>query len=458
MTNAFARSLIAGVTAATIALTAVLPASAQSGRKIALVRDAEAESLIRDYARPILKAAGLGGADIQIKIVNDRMYNAFVADGRRIFLNAGTIIQSETPNELIGVIAHETGHLAGGHLARLREAVARAQILSALAIIGGAAAAAAGSSSDLPGVSGAGSAAALGGVQIGHRSILAYQRGEETNADRAALSYLEKTGQSAAGMLASFKRLAGQQIFSASSSDPYAMSHPLAADRLAALEETARASPHFARRDDPDLQRRHDLVRAKFIAFTGSAEQTRRAYPQGDDSLPAAYAAAIVAYRYGDPRGAVAKIDELIRREPGNPWFWELKGQALLETGSPRDAVEPLRKAVSLAPRAGLLRVMLGHALVATEDPALLREAVEALTKGLGEDPDQPIGYRQLAIAHARLGDIALADLATAQGSFAAGDITAAKQYATRAQGKLKRGTPAWLRADDIVTYKAPNY
>ena len=451
------RSVVAGITAAALVLTLVAPAAAQ-GRRLSLVRDAEAESLIREYARPILKAAGLGGAEIEIKIVSDRTYNAFVADGRHIFLNAGTIMQSETPNELIGVIAHETGHLAGGHLARLREAIVRAQILSAIAMIGGAAAAVAGGTSDLPGVGRGGAAVALGGAQIGQRSLLAYQRGEESTADRAALTYLEQTGQSARGMLDSFKRLAGQQIFSSSFTDPYALSHPLASDRLAALEEVARNSRHFDRVDDPALQLRHDLVRAKFIAFTGSAQQAQRAFPPGDQSLPAAYARAVTAYRYGDPKGAVRLVDDLIARQPGNAYFWELKGQILLETGSPKAAVEPLRKAVSLAPREGLIRVMLGHALVASDDPRFLKEAVEALNKGLGDDPDQGIGYRQLAIAHARLGNIAMADLATAQGAFAAGDIKAAKQYAQRAQAKLKRGTPAWLRADDIVTYKAPNY
>jgi predicted Zn-dependent protease len=449
------RHAVAGLVAAAT-LLASLPAAEAQKRRIGLVRDAEAEALVRDYARPILKAAGLGGATIQIKLVDDRSFNAFVADGRHIFLNVGTLIDSETPGELIGVIAHETGHLAGGHLARLREAITRAQILAAIAMIGGAAAAVAGSQSDLPGVGQAGAAVGLGGAQVGMRSLLAYQRGEETTADRAALSYLEATGQSARGMLKTFERLASQQLFAASFGDPYVLSHPLAQDRIAQLEELARASPHYDRPEDPDLQRRHDMVRAKVIAFTGSRQQVERAYPAADGGLPAAYARAILAWRFGDPRGAARLADDLIADAPKNPWFWELKGQVLLEGGDPRAAVEPLRRAVALAPKEGLIRVLLGRALVGSEDPGLLKEAVKELTRGLGDDPDQPIGYRQLAIAHARLGDIALADLATAQGAFASGDIEAAKQYAQRAQAKLKVGTPAWLRADDILAYKPP--
>ena len=442
--------LTAALTAAAIAL-APLPVAAQRGR-VSLIRDAEAEKLVRDYAKPILQAAGLGAANIQIKIVNDPTFNAFVADQRHIFVNAGTLMQAQTPNELIGVIAHETGHLAGNHLVRMREEILRAQILSAIAMLGGAAAAAAGGSG------GAAGAAMAGGAQIGQRSILAYARGEETTADRAAVSYLDATGQSAKGMLDTFARLADQQLFSTAYSDPYVVSHPLAADRIAHLREIAEKSPHFGKTDSPALQLRHDLVRAKFVAFTGSAQQVRRSYPDSDAGLPAAYARAVVAFRYGDPQSAVGLTDQLIKADPKNAFFWELKGQILLETGSPKKAIEPLKKAVALAPKEGLIRVMLGHAMVASDDAALLEEAVKELTKGIGDDPDQPIGYRALAMAHARLGDTAMADLATAQGEFASGDIKQAKQYAQRAQARLKTGSPAWLRADDIVTYKSPTY
>ncbi|WP_181707044.1 M48 family metalloprotease [Chthonobacter rhizosphaerae] len=448
---------LAAVTAGAVLLNAVAPAFAQ-GRRVSLIRDAEAEALIADYARPILKAAGLGGASIEIKIVNDPAFNAFVADSRHIFINAGTLMQSETPNELIGVIAHETGHLAGNHLARLREAVRKAQILSAIAMLGGAAAAVAGGSAGAPGAGRAGAAAAVGGAQMGQRSILAYQRSEETSADRAALTYLEKTGQSPKGMLDVFERLADQQLFSAMFNDPYALSHPLAAERLSQVREVAEKSRHFGKTDDPALVARHALVRAKFVAFTGDAGKTARAYPPSDTSLPAQYARAVVTWRYGDPRSAVKAMDALIEQQPSNPYFHELKGQILLEGGQPRQAVDPLRRAVKLAPRAGMIRVMLGHALVASDDAKALPEAIEHLTKGLGDDPDNSVGYRQLAIAHARAGNIPMADLATAQGAFASGDIKAAKQYAVRAQAKLKRGSPAWLRADDIVTYNPPRY
>jgi predicted Zn-dependent protease len=450
MMKTFCRTSVAVLTAAAIAVSSSLPAvAAERSRSISLLRDAEAEALITDYTRPLLKAAGLGAATVEVKLVNDDTFNAFVADSRHIFVNAGAIIDSTTPNELIGVLAHEIGHLAANHLSQLRAEIRRMQILSALAVIGGVAAGAAG------GGGGAVGAVATGGMQFGQRGLLMYARENETAADQLALKYLAATGQSAKGMLDTFKRFADQQMFMSAHIDPYIQSHPMAADRIAMIEEQARKSKFFDKPDDPALKARHDLVRAKFAAFTRNSQSVMRLYPPSDTSLAADYARAIVVYRFADPKSALARMDALIKRSPNNPYFWELKGQIMLETGDPRGAIAPLRKAVSLAPNAGLIRVMLGQALVGTGDGKLTDEAIAALTKGIGDDPDQPLGYRQLAIAYARKDNIPLADLASAQGSFAAGDIDTAKKYAIRAQEKLKTGSPAWLRADDIITYKA---
>ncbi|MCM5551813.1 M48 family metalloprotease [Pleomorphomonas sp. NRK KF1] len=451
MMKSFRRTSVAVVTAAALAFSSTLPAlSVERSRSISLLRDAEAEALIADYTRPLLKAAGLGAATVQVKLVNDDTFNAFVADSRHIFVNAGAIIDSTTPNELIGVLAHEIGHLAANHLAQLRAEIRRMQILSALAMLGGVAAGAAG------GGGGAVGALATGGMQFGQRGLLMYARENETAADQLALKYLAQTGQSAKGMLDTFKRFADQQMFMSAHIDPYIQSHPLAADRIAMIDEMARKSKYFDKADSPSLQARHDLVRAKFAAFTRNAQSVMRLYPPSDTSLAADYARAIVAYRFADSKSAIGRMDALIKRSPNNPYFWELKGQILLETGKPREALAPLRKAVSLAPNAGPIRVLLGQALVGTGDGKLTDEAIAMLTKGIGDDPDQPVGYRQLAIAYARKDNIAMADLASAQGSFASGDIETAKKYAIRAQEKLKTGSPAWLRADDIITYKIP--
>ncbi|MEW5421990.1 M48 family metallopeptidase [Amorphus sp. 3PC139-8] len=421
------------------------------------MRDAEAEQLLRDYTAPIFRAAGIASSNPEIILNNDDSFNAFVADPRRMFVNTGVIERSKTPNEVIGVLAHETGHLAGGHLVRLRDALARAQVMAALATIAGVGAIAAGAATGSHATGGAGMAALGGGMGAAQRSLLSYQRTEELSADRAALTYLERTHQSPRGLLTTLQNSADQQLFSARYADPYALSHPVARDRIAQLEQKAKQSPYWDKKDSPQLQHRHDMVRAKLMAFTEHPSRVLKAYPTSDNSQPAQYARAIVAYRTGKPRAAQQVIDALIRTEPNNPYFWELKGQAWLEAGRPREAIAPLRKSVSLAPAPGLMRIMLGQALVGANDPALLGEAIRELELGLREEPHSELGYRQLAIAHARRGDTALADLATARAMMMRGQFQEAKRYANRAQANLKRGTPAWLQADDILAYSPPN-
>ena len=293
-------------------------------------------------------------------------------------------------------------------------------------------------------------------MQTAQRTFLAYQRGEEEAADRAALKYLEKTKQSGKGMIRVFERFADQQLLSARFADPYAQSHPMPRDRIAQLQERARKSPFYDAVDPPALQARHDLVRAKLIAFTEAPASIARRYPASDQSLPARYARAVLAHRVRDPQGAQRDIDALIKAQPNNAFFWELKGQALLESGRPQEAIAALRKAGSLAPDAPLLRTMLGEAMVATGDRSLADEAVGELNRGLATDSLGGVSYRQLGTANAQRGEIGMADHATARGLLAEGNVDAARRYAARAQTKLKPGSPAWLQADDIVSYKPP--
>ncbi len=431
----------------------VSPVAAQRG--LPLVRDAEAEDLLKDYAAPIFKAAGIGNSPVEIILVNDKSFNAFVPDSRRMFINIGVIMEAETPGEVIGVIAHETGHIAGRHLVRLRAAAANAQIMSVIGMIVGAGAIAAGAASGASGAAEGGAAAVLGAGSLGKRSFLSYQRGEEAAADRAALKYLNATGQSAMGMLKTFERFAEQQVFSARFVDPYAVSHPMARDRYRSLADEAQKSKFYNKPAPAGLQQRHDMVRAKLLAFSSHPNAVARRYPRSDKSMPAQYARTIAAMK-SRGRGAIKQIDDLIRQQPNNPYFYELKGQALLESGNPRAAVAPFRKAVALHPNEGQFLIWLGYALVGSNDPAVLPEAERVLKNGLQRDPNSSVGYSQLAIAHSRQGERPEADLATARGLMVAGDFDAAKRYAARAQKNLKRGTPAWLQADDIVSYKPP--
>ncbi len=438
---------------ATLILAQLAATTAQAQRSIPLLRDAEVEALVASYVVPVLRAAGIRGSSIEVILVNDRDFNAFVADGRRIFINVGVIMQADTPNEVIGVLAHETGHLAGAHLTRLRQQIARSQIISAVSMLAGAAAmaAAAGTGNSEAAVLGQGIAA--GGQQAAQRSLLSYQRDEELAADRAAITYLNATNQSAAGMLRVFERFADQTMFTGRFIDPYARSHPMARERINQIERLAQRSPHFGRQDSAELQLRHDMAKARLTALLEGQRTVARRYPSSDTSLPAQYARALVEGRTGSPRNAVGQLDQLIRAQPSNPFFWEARGTVLFEAGNPREAAQSWQRALELAPNLSILRVYYGAALVETGDNSLLPTAIGELERGLANDTGLAFGFRFLGQAYARSGNTAMAQLASGLEAFARGDVEGAKGFARRAQQNLPRGSTGWLRAADILDY-----
>jgi predicted Zn-dependent protease len=449
-----ASRLTAAATAAVLAVAPTL-ALAQENRGPALLRDTEIEQLLREYTRPILRAAGLEKHNIQIVIINDSGFNAFVADGRRIFVNYGALMKSETPNQIIGVLAHETGHLAGGHLAKMREQLAQAQTQMIIAMLVGAGALVAGARGGPgSGLTNAGAAAIAGPQEMIRRSLLSYVRQQEENADRAGVKFLTASGQSAKGMYETFKRFTNDSLFAARGADPYLQSHPMPAERVAALEELARSSPYWEKKDDAALQLRHDMARAKTSAFMEPQDTVYRRYPLADNSLPARYAHAIATYRHGDLRSALAQIDVLIQQQPGDAYFYELRGQALLERGKPADAIAPLRKAVQLSNGAPLIQMLLGQALVASDNNANTDEAIAILRAAVARETEAPIGYTHLAMAYGRKGDYAQADLASAQAAYLRGDNKTARDLASRAKTRFAVGTPGWVKADDIVSAK----
>jgi predicted Zn-dependent protease len=432
-----------------------LPARAQQ-TSLPLVRDAETEQLLREYTQPILRTAGLAQQNIRVVIINDRTFNAFVADGHRIFVNLGALTDAQTPNQIIGVLAHETGHIAGGHLSKMREQMARATTQSVIAMLLGLGAVVAGARSGSgSGMSEAGSALLNAPQEAIRRSLLAYVRTQEEQADRAGVKFLTATGQSPKGMYDTFKRFADEMLFQSSRIDPYVQTHPMPTERVAALAELAKTSPYWDKKDSPELQLRHDLMRAKLFAFMDKADVVARRYPASDTGLPARYARAISTYRHGDLRSALAQIDGLIQAQPNNPYFYELKGQALLEAGQAAAAIAPLRRAVQTAPNPALIQVMLGQALVSANDPKLADEAIGVLRTAMTKDPEMPEGYAQLAMAYGRKGDLAQADLASAQAAAARGDLKTARALAGRAKTRFPVGTPGWVKADDIVGTKS---
>ncbi len=415
-----------------------------------MIRDAEIEQLMRDYTAPILKVAGLGNQNVKVVIINDNSFNAFVMDGHRIFVNVGALKEATTPNQMIGVFSHETGHIVGGHLSKMRQELANAQTAMIIGMLLGAAALAAGhGNTDL---GNAGAAVFTAPQSLAMSSLLSYQRAQEESADRAGVRFLTMTGQSAKGMYDTFKRFADDSLFSAHGANPYAQNHPMPQERMDALA-TLVHNQFWDKKDPPELQFRHDMMRAKLWGFTERPQVVLTHYPLSDTSLPARYARAISAYRYMGLQNSIPQIDSLIAAMPNNPYFYELKGQALLEGARPAEAIAPLRRAVQLAPDPALIQILLAQAMVATNDPKMAEESIPILRDALLKEPEASDAYTTLAMAYGRKNDLADADLASAQAAFARGDNKTARELADRAKLRFPVGSPGWVRADDIVAY-----
>ena len=430
-----------------------------------LIRDAETESLLRTYSKPILDAAGLGSQAIDIHIVNARAFNAFVIDGHNMFVHAGTLMVAKTPNQIIGVIAHESGHITGGHLARLRGQISKAKSAALMLQLLGMALMAAGAVSGAGNLGQLGMGAAYGGTDAAMRMVLAYRQNEESSADQAAVTFLNATKQSSRGLLETLGFM-NAKLFGVQGINPYLQSHPLPPQRISQLRILAESSPYYDTRDPPELQFKHDLVKAKLYGFIDRPEAVFNRYPRTDRSLPAAYARAIATYRKSGVQVALPQLDALIAAKPESPYFHELKGQFLFESGNVTAAVPPLRKAVELAPDEPLLRIMFAQALLGTPTKKNVDEAISNLRTALIRETTSATGYRRLASAYARKSEaakggarkryMALAGLASAEAYFYEGKLKLAKQQAKRAKAGFIDGTPDWLRADDILAFKLP--
>lgn len=417
---------------------APLPARAQG---LSLVRDAEVEDIIAAYAAPILQAAGLGPEAVRIHLVNDDSLNAFVTNGQNLYLHTGLLMEAETPEQVIGVIAHEAGHIAGGHLARRSQAAENAGATAMVATILGTAAAV------LSGRGDVGMAISAAGQDAAIRNFLRYSRSEESAADQAALRYLSSAGISAGGLLGFMEKLEGQEYLLPEQQDPYLRTHPLTHDRIVSLRDAVQRQQGGAVSEE--LRQRHERMRAKLFGFLEPPLRVLARY-KDDDSLPARYARAIAWYRRPDLDKALALMDDLIAEHPADPYFHELKGQALFEHGRPREALESYRRAVDLAPESALLRVGLAQAALETGDEALLDEAERHLDKAVEREPRNAFAWRLLAVLHGRRGEKALTSYALAEQALLTGRAEDARVHAERALRELPRGSAQWLRAEDV--------
>jgi predicted Zn-dependent protease len=441
------RAVLGATLGAPIALAAAAvspPAAAQGiAPTLVTIRDAETETLLRTFANPLFRASGVDPASVRTILIRDDALNAFVSTGNRLFVNSGILAKADSALELIGVLAHEAGHIRGGHLARLPEMMREAMIKSVAAMLIGVAAGVAGRSGE------AGMGAMLGGQQLAQRGLMSFTRSMENAADQSALYALEQLGWSARGMTALFGRMRDQDALVEDLQDPYLRTHPLTRDRIEAVTAHLARSQYTNAPLPPGFEANFQMVRAKLRGFLEPSTVTLRRIRENDTAPPARYARGIALYRLGRTDEALRIIDGLLADQPSNPWLHELKGQVLFEGGRGAAAIPPYREAARLAPDWAPIRAALARAMIETNDTGQLRQAIGHLQSALARERDDSQSWRSLGIAWGRLGEMGQADLALAEEALVLGDIPRARTLARRAEKQLPQG-PSRQRAVDV--------
>ena len=445
MKSASSRFLRLFMAALLLVMSAWQPALAQDDdAQISTLRDTETEQLFKDMSLPLIKAAGLDPNSVSVVLLNDPEINAFVATGQTVYIQSGLLIAADNANQLQGVIAHELGHVAGGHSIRFREGMGQATKLSVATLILGALAMAAGAGEAGMGVMALGQQAATG-------KLLAFSRAQEATADQAGASYLSKAGITGKGMLDFFSKLQNEEYrLAIYDTDSYGRTHPLSSERIQALQQLLQKDSSWGKTPDPALNTRFQRVKAKLMGFVDPKHAVQK-YPESDQSVPAHYARAYAYHVGGYPDKALSEADALLKTNPHDAFFLELKGQILLESGKPAEAIAPLREATKNSGDAPLIAAMLGHALVATDDRKNFPEAKQVLKTAIIRDNDDPFAWYQLGVIYESEGDEGRAALATAERSSLEDNPKQALASAELAMKGIPQGSPDWLRAQDIA-------
>ncbi|MEX2630615.1 MAG: M48 family metalloprotease [Tistlia sp.] len=446
--RASASHLVALLVASTLVVSTSSAALAQQMR---LLRDAEIENTIRTFVTPVLQAAGLNPNTVTIYLVEDPRLNAFATTNQRMFLNSGFLTATDGPGEVIGVLAHEAGHIAGGHLSRMRDEVAGAQMTSLAAALLGIGAAL------LTGDPRAASAGSVIGGDIALKNFLQYSQSQEQAADQAAITYLRGAHYNPEGLVEFMRKLDGQRVLNAIRQDPYLSTHPMTDSRIRFLEREVAQSPYKDKPWPPEWLEMFERMKAKLIGYLEAPAAVARAYPASDDSLPARYARAISTYRNSSFADALVQVEALIAERPQDPFFQELKGQILLESGKVAEAEGAYGKAVELLPGEPQLRLQLALVQIQTNSPATDQAALENLTKVLAREPGDASAWRLSAIANGRLGNEGMAAMSLAEYNFARGEWRDARGQAEKAMTLLTEHSTGWLRAADIAAVAERN-
>lgn len=433
-------------TARFIGLVAAFSLTAQPLMAQSILRDAETEALLQDMAAPLVEAAGLKPGNVDIVLVNDSAINAFVAGGQRIYIHSGLIDAADTANEVQGVIAHELGHITGGHIIRFDEGISGATKISVLSMILAVGAALAGGGDAAMGIMAAGQQAAQG-------KFLAFSRVQESSADAAGVEFLSTAGISGRGSIAFFKKLQNQEFRYGVPQDDdqqFVRTHPLSGDRIATLQDSYQKDPAWNAPDDPALQARFLRVKAKLFGFVTEPARVLQKFPESRQDISARYARAYAYHKEAQIDKALSEADALLATNADDPYFLELKGQVLLESGRAKDALIPLRRAAELTRNSPLIATLFGHALIATEDKANYGEAEGVLKAAVGRDRLNPFAWYQLGVVYEARGDTARARLASAEQQVMTGQYPLALASARMAESLLPTGSPDWIRAQDV--------
>jgi predicted Zn-dependent protease len=434
--------------ARTLAFIAALSLCAQqaAAQEISILRDSETEKLLKDLVNPLVVAAGMPKNSVDVVILNDSSVNAQTAGGQVIYVNSGLINYADNANQVQGVLAHELGHIVGGHSIGIEQGMNRAAKISVLSLLLGIAAA----------VAGAGEAAMAAmsmGQQAAYGSLMSFSRAQEESADAAGSTYLSKAGISGRGSLDFFGKLQNLEFrygYPHDEDAAFASSHPMTSDRIATLREVYQKDPAWNAKPDPTLEARFQRVKAKLYGYLAKPADTLRHYPDYMTGEPATYARVYAYHKDARVADAVREADALLAMEPNDPYFLEIKGQVLLESGKPVEALAPLRRATELTGNDPLIASTFGHALVATEDPKHLDEAETVLRAAVARDRENPFAWYELGMVYGAKGDIPRARLASAEQQIMSDSPAEALRSANAAEASLPKGSSDWIRAQDI--------
>jgi predicted Zn-dependent protease len=415
------------------------PAAAQS-----ILRDAETEAFFKEISEPLIRAANLDPANVEVVLIGDKSINAFVAGGQTVYIHSGLIDAATSANEVQGVIAHELGHIEGGHVIRYSEGASAAGNISIISMVLAAAAIAAGAGEAGMAIMQAGQQAAIG-------KFLAFSRVQESVADASGARYLSTAGISGRGSISFFKKLQNYEFrLGIPQTDSYDRTHPLSGERVTVLEDTYKADPAWNNTLNPKWEADFKRIKAKLSGFIADPKTTFRSYPESDKTIPATYARAYAWHKAAYPAKALAEADALVARNPEDPYFLELQGQILLESGRPADALQALRKASELTGNQPLIAGVFGHALIATEDKGNLAEAEKVLKSAVAKDNRNPFAWYQLGVVYEAKGDEPRAALASAERYLMEGAPQLALPNAATAMAGLPEYSQDWIRAQDV--------